>query len=133
MNHASADLSAEKNELQQINRKISNGVKAILSGANIPELEEELDRLRIRKAELEDVIKIRSADRPTITKEAVAQLLRESVNTWNDENLPDIIRQHVQKIYAHADGTFTVHVGVHLAGCGSPCPVICAIFTSSAA
>lgn len=133
VNHASADLSAEKNELQQINRKISNGVKAILSGANIPELEEELDRLRIRKAELEDVIKIRSADRPTITKEAVAQLLRESVNTWNDENLPDIIRQHVQKIYAHADGTFTVHVGVHLTGCGSPCPVICAIFTSSAA
>ena len=133
VNHASADLSAEKNELQQINRQISNGVKAILSGANIPELEEELDRLRIRKAELEDVIKIRSADRPTITKEAVAQLLRESVNTWNDENLPDIIRQHVQKIYAHADGTFTVHVGVHLNGCGSPCPVICAIFTSSAA
>lgn len=133
VNHASADLSAEKNELQQINRQISNGVKAILSGANIPELEEELDRLRIRKAELEDVIKIRSADRPTITKEAVARLLRESVSSWNDENLPDIIRQHVQKIYAHADGTFTVHVGVHLAGCGSPCPVICAIFTSSAA
>lgn len=118
VNNASADLSAEKNELQQINRQISNGVRAILAGANIPELEEELDRLRVRKAELEDVIKIRSADRPTITKEAVAQLLRESVNTWNDENLPDIIRQHVQKIYAHADGTFTVHVGVHLNGCG---------------
>ena len=133
VNNASADLSAEKNELQQINRQISNGVRAILAGANIPELEEELDRLRVRKAELEDVIKIRSADRPQITKEAVAQLLRESVNTWNDENLPDIIRQHVQKIYAHADGTFTVHVGVHLTGCGSPCPVICAIFTSSAA
>ena len=132
INKATADLSAERKELQQIEAQIANGVKAILAGADLPELTAELDRLRSRKAELQEIIQTRSAARPPVTPAAVEQLLRESVDSWNDDNLPEIIRTHVQKIYAHADGTVTVHVGVHIPGCGSPHPIICAVFTKAA-
>lgn len=56
VNIASADLSAERRELREIETKINNGVNAILSGIDIPELSYELDRLRVRKSELDDII-----------------------------------------------------------------------------
>lgn len=118
VNSAAPDLSAEKNELAQVNAQITNGVKAVLAGLSIPELEQELDRLRVRKSELEDIIARRSADRPEVDPAAIVELLQESVDQWNEENLPQIIRQHITKIYAHADGTYSVNVGVHLSGCG---------------
>ena len=118
INKATADLSAERRELRQVETQIANGVKAILAGADLPELKAELDRLRSRKAELQEIIQTRSAARPPVTPAAVEQLLRESVASWNDDNLPEIIRHHVLKIYACADGSCTVHVGVHMHGCG---------------
>lgn len=118
VNGAAPDLSAEKAELAQITTQISNGVKAILSGIVVPELEEELDRLRVRKSELEDIIARRSAQRPEIDPAAIVQLFQDSITQWNDDNLPQIIQQHITKIYAHADGSFAVNVGVHMDGCG---------------
>ena len=119
VNGASPDLSAERSELAQINTQITNGVKAILSGLVVPELEAELDRLRIRKSELEDIIARRSADKPEIDPDALIAMFQASAAAIDSsEKLPDIIRQHVTKIYAHADGTFTVCVGVHMTGCG---------------
>ncbi|MCD8189787.1 MAG: recombinase family protein [Clostridiales bacterium] len=118
INAASADLSAEKAELAQVTAQINNGIKAIMSGMDFPELREEVDRQRVRKSELEDIIRRRSADRPEVDPAAIEQLLRDSVEQWDEEHLPEIIRQHVTKIYAHTDGTYTVNVGVHLSGCG---------------
>ena len=133
VNGAAPDLSAEKNELAQVNAQIANGVKAILSGLVVPELEQELDRLRVRKSELEDIIARRSSDRPEVDPAAIVNLLRDSVEAWNDENLPQIIRQHVTKIYAHKDGTFSVNVGVHLNGCGGLLHLVCTTWTNRAA
>lgn len=118
INGAAADLTTEKAELTQIETQIANGVKAVLSGISIPELEQELDRLRVRKSELQDIITRRSADRPQVEPAAIVQLFEDSIAQWDDENLPQIIRRHITKIYAHADGTYSVNVGVHIAGCG---------------
>lgn len=56
VNGAAPDLSKERKELSEINSKIANGVKTVLSGMEFPELEEEVSHLRIRKSELEDII-----------------------------------------------------------------------------
>ena len=118
VNNATPDLAAEKAELAQISAQIQNGVKAVLSGLDVPELQEELDRLRVRKSELEDIIARRNAERPEVDPAAIVRLLQESVDTWDDQHLPGIIRRLVTKIYAHIDGSCTVNVGVHLNGCG---------------
>lgn len=125
VNSAAPDLSAEKAELLQVSAQIANGVKAILSGVSIPELDQEMDRLRARKSELEDIIALRSQERRRVDPAAIVQLLQNSVLEWNAENLPTIIRQHITKIYAHDDGSFTVLVGVHTNGCGDARAVIC--------
>jgi len=118
VNGAGPELTAEKAELVQVSTQIQNGVKAVLSGLDVPELKSELDRLRVRKSELEDIIAKRKSDRPHVDPAAVEQLLRDSVENWDEEHLQQIVRQHITKIYAHADGSFTVNVGVHLIGCG---------------
>ena len=134
VNGASPDLGAEKAELAQINTQINNGVKAILSGLVVPELEAELDRLRARKSELEDIITRRTSSRPEVDPAAIVKLFQDSAAAIDSaEKLPEIIRQHVTKIYAHADGTFTVCVGVHMTGCGGAQSFICATFTNKAA
>lgn len=118
VNDASPNLSAEKTELVQVSTQINNGVKAILSGLDVPELKEELDRLRVRRSEPKDIIARHSSDRPEADPAAIVQLLQNGVAEWNDENLPQSIRQHITKIYAHIDGNYTVNVGVYLNGCG---------------
>ena len=134
VNGASPDLSAERSELAQINTQIANGVKAVLSGLAIPELEAELDRLRVRKSELEDIIARRTSSRPEVDPAAIVKLFQESAASIDrTENLPTIIRQHVSKIFAHADGTFTVCVGVHLNGCGGMQYIVCKTFTNRVA
>lgn len=133
VNGAAPDLKAEKAELAQIEKKIANGVQAVLSGLVVPELQAELDRLRVRKSELEDIIAHRSASRPEVDPAALVAMFRASVDQWDDETLPQIIRTHITKIYAHPDGTFTVLVGVHTTGGAPPQPVICATWTNKIA
>lgn len=118
VNSSSSDLKAERAELRSIDAKINNGVAAILSGAKIPELEAELDRLRIRKSELEDIISHRCINTVKVSPEDIVKLFQTAINNWNDDTLPQIIKQHVAKIYAHTDGSYTVNVGVHINGCG---------------
>ncbi len=36
-----------------------------------------------------------------------------------DTDIKNVIKNHITKIYAHADGPFTVNIGVHLIDCGS--------------
>ena len=127
VNHSSPDLVAERAELADITAKINNGLKAILNGMDIPELRDEMDRLRVRKSELEDIIGRRTANRRPVDPESIFQIFQASIDNW-DTDLPKIINQHVTKIYAHTDGSFTVNVGVHLIGCGDTQSIICATF-----
>ena len=84
---------------------------------DIPELRDEMDKLRVRKAELEDIIGRRTARRKPVDPQDIVRLFQKAVENWDTE-LPMIIKQHIGKIYAHTDGSCPVSVGVHLNGCG---------------
>lgn len=119
VNSTAPDLSKERKELAEINVKIQNGVKAILGGMEFPELEEEVNCLRIRKTELEDIIAHSvSHSGKKLDPAKVVELFRYSVEHFDEEHLKEIIHYHITKIYANIDGSFTVNVGVHLNGCG---------------
>lgn len=117
-NSASPDLSKEKAELADITTKINNGIKALMRNPDFLELDEEITRLRGRKGELEDIIKAASNGKRAIDAAKIVALFNNNVDRWNDENKAEIIKQHITKIYAHADGSFTVNAGVHIHGCG---------------
>ena len=117
VNAASIDLSREKKELAEVTRQIANGVKTIMGGFTFPELEEEINTMRIRKSELEDIIARNSINTQMLDKNKLVEFFKLSAGRM-DENMKEVIKQHVTKIYAHADGTFTVNVGVHIAYCG---------------
>lgn len=129
INVTSVDLSSEKKELNNIETKIKNGVDAVLSGVKIPELEEELDRLRVRKSELEDIIIRNSGQKNVVDKNKLIKLFQESAQEM-DTNIKSVIRNHVTKIYAHADGTVSVNIGVHIGNCGGPRTIICHTLSS---
>ena len=118
VNGASADLKEEKAELAHIERQIGNGVKAILGGLSLPELDDELDRLRGRKSELEEIIERRSSERPEVDPAEIEALLRTGMDDMDGYTLSEVIKTHITKIYAHIDGSVTVNVGVHINGCG---------------
>lgn len=117
VNGSTPDLRAERAELASINAQLNNGLKAILNGVDIPELRDEMDKLRGRKGELEDIIGRRTARRKKVDPKDIVRLFEDAVENW-DIDLPKIIKQHVGKIYAHTDGSCSVNVGVHLNGCG---------------
>ena len=76
MNGAADNLTAEKRELVEIEKKINNGVRAILSGMDIPELNDEVDRLRVRKTELEYIIKYKSRSDKQIDRDKLIEMLK---------------------------------------------------------
>ena len=105
-------------ELADINAKLANVLKALLNGFDdIPELHDEMDKLRIRKSELEDIIGQRQARRTEVNAKDIERLFKNSVERM-DSDLPRVLKEHISKIYAHTDGTFSINVGVHLNGCG---------------
>ena len=117
VNNSTPELKAERAELADISAKLNNGMKALLNGFDdFPELREEMDKLRVRKSELEDIIDRRSASRKEVDPADIVRVFKSALDSW-DTNLPDIVKQHI-KIYAHTDGTYSVNVGVHLNGCG---------------
>lgn len=124
VNAASADLKSEREEIGQINLKIKNGLNAILNGYDMPELKNEIENLRTRKAELEDIIAAKSVKR-TVTPGEIVSIFKSSMENWNSSNLKSIVQTHVKKIYAHSDGSCTVEIGVHTIGCGSPQYMVC--------
>lgn len=117
VNSGSPNLSAEKKELAELTTQINNGLKYILSGKNFPELQDEVDRLRVRKSELEDIIS-RSTVGKKVDKEKIVDMFKKSCEDFST-NLKGVIQDHITKIYAHADGSFSVNVGVHTTGCGT--------------
>ena len=126
VNSSTPELTAERAELAGVNAKLNNGLQAILNGFNdFPELHAELDRLRVRKGELEDIIGRRQARRRAVDPQDIVKIFRQSTENW-DTDLPKILREHIEKIYACTDGTFSINVGVHLTGCGGLQSIICA-------
>lgn len=117
VNSSSPDLKAERAELASVTAQINNGLKAILNGMDIPELRDEMDRLRSRKGELEDIISRRTSNRAQVNPQNIVQIFQDALDNW-DTDLPTIIKQHITKIYAHTDGSISVNIGVHLNGCG---------------
>ena len=127
VNNSSPDLKAERAELASVTAQINNGLKAILNGMDIPELRDEMDRLRSRKGELEDIIDRRTANRAQVDPQNIVQIFQDALDNW-DTDLPTIIKQHITKIYAHINGSISVNIGVHLSGCGDVQYIICATF-----
>ena len=125
VNNSTPELTAERAELAGVNAKLNNGLRAILNGFNdFPELHEEMDRLRVRKGELEDIIGRRTARRAPVNPKDIVKIFRRSAENW-DTDLPRILREHIEKIYACTDGSFSVNVGVHLNGCGGQQYTVC--------
>jgi site-specific DNA recombinase len=113
VNAASVDLSKEKKEVAEITAKIANGVKVLMDMPDFKEMREEIDLLRIRKTELEDVIARNSVTTKKLDVNKLIEFFQLSAATF-DENTKEAVKEHVTKIYAHADGSFTVNVGVNL-------------------
>lgn len=117
VNSASPDCAKERAELADIDKKISNGVKAIISGMDIPELQTEIDRLRTRKSELQDIIAHKEKGGKRINPDSIVARFNRALECW-DSDLKRIIHGFVTKIYANPDGSFSVEVGVHIDGAG---------------
>ena len=117
VNGAADNLTAEKRELVEIEKKINNGVRAILSGMDIPELKDEVDRLRVRKTELEYIIKYKSRSDKQIDRDKLIEMLKKYAENIDKMDIEAVIKQFVTKIYAHTDGSLTVNIGVHTNGC----------------
>ena len=113
INGASPDLQAEKKELLDIKTKLQNGTKAILSGFDLPELREEMDRLRVRKSELEDIIAEAQKGGSPIDPQEIVELFRIAAEQL-DKNPRAAVETLVTKIYAHIDGSYTVNIGVQI-------------------
>ena len=124
INAAGNDLNEERTELLTVEAQLANGTRAILNGLDYPELQQELFRLRTRKAELEDIISRKHPSKPVSPKKVTA-FLRSCLENW-DANLQGVIRDMV-KIYAHPNGDFDLEIGVHVVGCGSPNLPICTV------
>ncbi len=125
VNKAARDTRDAKAEIRDIDKKLSNGMRAILDGYDVPELRAEMDKLRLRKVELEDLVRLEEQNRTHVEPEFIEAIFRESASNLSDGDLQAAIRRHIKKIYAHSDGSCTVEMGVHMTGCGSTQPTIC--------
>ena len=133
---ASKDYTAERRELVEVEKQISNGTKAILRGIDYPELQDELSRLRVRRDELHDILALAERENPTVTSEQIKAIFTAALEDLDNGNARSAIQTCVQKIYANTDGSFSVDIGVHTNGCGSAQSFLCAkkikIFRKSA-
>lgn len=116
LSSVSPDTAAEKKELREITVKINNGVKAILNGLVMPELQEEIDRLRVRKSELEDIIGNAEAKTGKVDRDSLIAYMKKAAEELKTN--PAAAIKELVKIYAHADGSCTVNIGVHISHCG---------------
>lgn len=113
------NVDNEKSELLKIEAKIKNGVNALLNGANIPELAVEIDNLRLRKAELTDIINTANLTSKSVDPVAIEKMfINAAANLDNAANIKALINAFVTKIYANPDGSATVQIGVHLGNSG---------------
>lgn len=87
VNGSTPDPRTERAELADVTAQINNGLKAILTGMDIPELRDGMGKRRVRKVGLEDIVGRRRAVDPR----DIVHLFEESVEAW-DTDLPAIIK-----------------------------------------
>ena len=117
LNNISDDMQKEKAELAEVERKINNCVKSIANGLIFDELQDEIDRLKLRKSELQDLIAYNANSETEITKEDIINKL--SFDVENIENNPKQVINDLVSIEVNKDGTCTVFVGFLMKSCGS--------------
>lgn len=121
INSAAPDLKQERIELADVNAQLANGTKAILKGIDYPELQTEMFRLRVRKSELEDIISRGGSSKPVDPKRLTA-MFEHCADHWDDD-LRNILKALI-KVYAHADGSFDLSIGVHIGNCRGGCELV---------
>ena len=122
VNSCNRDVQSEKSELLKIDAKIKNGVNALLNGADIPELTAEIEKLRVRKSELEDIISNASINKKEVDPAAIEMMFKmaaENMSGENCKNLKTLIQAFIPVIYANPDGSATVQIGLNLGAVGA--------------
>ena len=114
VNAASADLSKEKRELAELTRKINNGLKVLVDMPDFEEMKDEVDNMRVRKNELASTISHNSANTQKLDKDKLVEFFKLSTASMDDKNIKATVKEHITNIIAHADGSFTVNVGLNL-------------------
>lgn len=106
----------EEKELAECRRKMQNGLKVLLDMPDLEEMREEVDRLRVRIAELEDIISVPKG--VIITRDMIVSQLKKDTANITPDAIPRLIKSYITKIYAH-DDKLVITGGVNLNGCGS--------------
>lgn len=127
------DTKPQRRQLAKIERQIQNGVTAILSGADVPELVEKIAHLRASKAALEADIK--AAEEKNVKVDVAAlyeRIKKDATSAANDrEAIRRLIKSYVVGITADENGDCVVNIGMevaHTGCCAPPQPIICATF-----
>ncbi|MCL2109484.1 MAG: zinc ribbon domain-containing protein [Oscillospiraceae bacterium] len=105
----------EKKELKDIERQLANGTKAILQGADFSGLKEEMAKLEVRKSELQDIIAV--TPDLVLTKEMVADKLKQDAELLRDGDVKRLVKSYVTKVYTHSD-EIIITGGVNIVACG---------------
>ena len=119
VNLVTADLSKEKKELGEIERKLNNAAKLMIE---MPEMREEFlnqtHQLKLRKSELDDIIYAHERKDRGVDPEKLRAYLQDGISTMNsDGSSKDLLKQHITKIYAYKD-EININIGVRLSGSG---------------
>jgi len=117
LNNSSNDMQKEKAELAEVERKINNCVKSIANGLVFEELQDEVNRLKLRKSELQDIIAYNTNSETEITKEDIISKLNYDIE--NIENNPRKVLNDLVSVETNKDGSCTVFVGFLMKSCGS--------------
>ena len=114
-NSSKSNISAERKELIEVEKKIANGTKALMGGLDYEELRDEIARMKVRRSELNDIISL--DPNVKITKEMIIEKLKKDAKNITPDAIPRLVKAYITKVYAHND-EIIITGGVNLNGCG---------------
>lgn len=118
INNNVEDQTKNKNRIKEIKEKISNGVKAILDGIDIPELKNEISNLRMELEILEKQVANAGSPRRQINVEALEEYFKIQAVAIKEPDkiertkLREILRQNILGIEVK-DGNIMITVGTY--------------------
>ena len=105
----------EQKELDKLRKELQNCVDSIKSGMMFPELNNEVNRIRIRISELEDILSLPKTQ--LVSKKAVVERLKKDAADIDRISARQLIKSYVTKINARSD-EIVITGGVNMDGCG---------------
>ena len=105
----------EEKELVKLKAELQNCLSAIKSGVIFPELNDEINRTRVRIAELEDVLSL--PKKQSLSKTAIIERLKKDAADVEITSTRQLVKSYVTKIYAHSNEV-VITGGVNTVGCG---------------